>query len=208
MLVLTLVATLAAGMVWQQSRALAVEAAERARVQAGWILTGALDLGRVLLRLDARTPGVDHLNEVWATRLEEASLSSMLAQDRDNNAGATPEAFLSGSVRDAQSRYNLRNLVDATTLKIVPAELEALTRLCQTAAVPPETAQRLAVGLRAAWQADKLGDRATAPAMPRATTAARRCCRTASSSWPGWAWTPPRCSGCAPTSSCCRRPRR
>ncbi len=160
MLVLTLVATLAAGMVWQQSRALAVEAAERARVQAGWILTGALDLGRVLLRLDARTPGVDHLNEVWATRLEEASLSSMLAQDRDNNAGATPEAFLSGSVRDAQSRYNLRNLVDATTLKIVPAELEALTRLCQTAAVPPETAQRLAVGLRAAWQADKLGDRA------------------------------------------------
>ena len=158
MLVLTLVASLAAGMVWQQSRAIAVEAAERARAQAGWILTGALDLGRVLLRLDARTPGVDHLDEVWATQLEEASLSSMLAQDRNNNAEVTAEAFLSGSIRDAQGRYNLRNLVDPASLKIVPAELEALARLCETAAVPPETAQRLALGLRAAWQAEKAGD--------------------------------------------------
>lgn len=158
MLVLTLVASLAAGMVWQQSRAIAVESAERARAQAGWILTGALDLGRVLLRLDARTPGVDHLDEVWATQLEEASLSSMLAQDRNNNVEVTTEVFLSGSIRDAQGRYNLRNLVDAASLKISPVELEALARLCESAGVPPETAQRLAVGLRAALQAEKAGD--------------------------------------------------
>ncbi len=158
MLVLTLVGTLAAGMIWQQARAIGVESAERTRAQAAWILTGALDLGRVLLRLDARTPGVDHLNEVWATRLEEASLSSMLAQDRDNNAEAAPEAFLSGSIRDAQDRYNLRNLVDAATHKIVPAELEALMRLCEIAAVAPETAQTLAAGLRSAWQAQQAGD--------------------------------------------------
>lgn len=158
MLVLTLVASLAAGMVWQQSRAIAVESAERARAQAGWILTGALDLGRVLLRLDARTPGVDHLDEVWATQLEEASLSSMLAQDRNNNVEVTTEVFLSGSIRDAQGRYNLRNLVDAASLKISPVELEALARLCESAGVPPETAQRLALGLRAALQAEKAGD--------------------------------------------------
>ena len=161
MLVLTLVATLAAGMVWQQSRAIAVEGAERTRAQAGWILTGALDLGRVLLRLDARTPGVDHLDEVWATQLEEASLSSMLAQDRNNNAAGAveaPEAYLSGGIVDAQSRYNLRNLVDEASLKILPAELEALARLCETAAVPPETAQRLALGMRAALKAQRSGD--------------------------------------------------
>jgi len=158
MLVLTLVGTLAAGMIWQQARAIGVESAERTRAQAAWILTGALDLGRVLLRVDARTPGVDHLNEVWATRLEEASLSSMLAQDRDNNVEGAPEAFLSGYIRDAQDRYNLRNLVDAATLKIVPAELEALMRLCEIAAVAPEAAQTLASGLQAAWQAQKSGD--------------------------------------------------
>ena len=158
MVVLTLVSTLAAGMVWQQARAIEVESAERTRAQAAWILTGALDLGRVLLRVDARKPGVDDLTEVWATQLEEASLSSLLAQDRNNNVEGAPEAFLRGSIRDAQDRYNLRNLVDAATGKIVEAELAALTRLCETAAVAPETAQTLASGLQAALQAEKPGD--------------------------------------------------
>jgi len=158
MVVLTLVSTLAAGMVWQQARAIEVESAERTRVQAAWILTGALDLGRVLLRIDARKPGVDDLNEVWATELEEASLSSLLAQDRNNNVEGAPEAFLRGRIRDAQDRYNLRNLVDPATHKIVEAELAALTRLCETAAVAPETAQTLASGLQAALQAEKPGE--------------------------------------------------
>lgn len=155
MIVLTLVATLAAGMIWQQARAIGVEGAERTRAQAAWILSGAMNLGRVLLRLDARTPGVDHANEVWATPLRETPLSSMLAQDRNNNVEGAPEAFLSGGIRDAQDRYNLRNLVDAATHKLVPAELEALTRLCESASVAPQTAQRLAQGLQAAWQAER-----------------------------------------------------
>jgi general secretion pathway protein K len=170
MVVLTLVATLAAGMLWQQSRAIGVESAERTRAQAAWILSGALNLGRVLLRIDGRTPGVDHKNEVWATRLQEASLSSMLAQDRNNNVEGTPEAFLSGGIRDAQERYNLRNLVDPATLKVVPAELEALARLCDTAGVAPQTAQTLANGLRAAWQAERPGQ-GEAPAVEAAPLA-------------------------------------
>jgi general secretion pathway protein K len=158
MLILTLVSTLAAGMIWQQWRAVQVESAERTRAQAAWILTGALDLGRVVLRLDARKPGVDDLTEPWATCLEEASLSSLLAQDRNNNADTegAPEAFLKGCVRDAQSRYNLRNLVDANN-KLVEAELATLKRLCESAAVAPETAQTLASGLQSAWQLDSGG---------------------------------------------------
>ena len=70
MLILTLVATLAAGMVWQQWRAVQVEAAERARAQSAWILSGALDWARLILREDARTSsGVDHLGEPWACLL-------------------------------------------------------------------------------------------------------------------------------------------
>ena len=157
MVVLTLVSTLAAGMIWQQSRAIEVESAERTRAQAAWILTGALDMGRVMLRVDARTPGVDHLGELWATRLEEASLSSLLAQDRNNNVEGTPEAFLGGGIRDAQERYNLRNLVEPATQKLVQAEVEALMRLCETAAVTPQTAQTIATELQAAWQAEKAG---------------------------------------------------
>jgi general secretion pathway protein K len=171
MIVLTLVATLAGGMIWQQSRAIGVESAERTRAQAAWILSGALNLGRVLLRLDARTPGVDDESEVWATPLQETPLSSMLAQDRNNNVEGAPEAFLSGRIRDAQRHFNLRNLVDAATQKIVPAELEALTRLCESASVAPQTAQLLAQGLQAAWQAERAdaGDEDTegAPLAPQ-----------------------------------------
>ncbi len=155
MLILTLVATLAGGMVWQQNQALQVEAAERARAQSLWILSGALDWARLILREDLRGnrgggPQVDSLDEPWATPLAEARLSTFLAADRDNNADGGPEAFISGTIVDAQSRWNLRRLVDPTG-KIVPAELQTLDRLCAQANLPGGTAQRLADGLRSAW---------------------------------------------------------
>jgi general secretion pathway protein K len=149
MVILTLVATLAAGMVWQQSRAVHIEAAERASSQAGWILTGALDWARLILREDQRNGGADHLGEPWATPLAEARLSTFLAADQDNNADSGPEAFLSGAIEDAQARYNLRNLLDGDG-KVQPLELAALQRLCEAAGVPTDTAARIAEGLRQA----------------------------------------------------------
>ena len=156
MLILTLVATLAAGMVWQQWRAIQVEAAERARAQSAWILSGALDWARLILREDARENarrGVDHLGEPWAVPLAEARLSSFLAADRDNNSAAEAdgvEAFLSGSITDAQSRWNLRRLIDDKG-EIVPAPRLVLQRLCDQAGVPSDSAERIAQALRRAW---------------------------------------------------------
>lgn len=159
MVILTLVATLAAGMVWQQTRSVQLESAERARVQAAWILNGALDWARLILREDARSGGADHLGEPWATPLAEARLSTFLAVDKDNNTEGGPDAFLSGSITDAQSRYNLRNLVDGEG-KLVAAELKAFARLCEAAGLPTDAASRVAEGLRAAW-APPAGDGAT-----------------------------------------------
>jgi general secretion pathway protein K len=149
MALLVLVSTLAAGMVWQQNRAIQVESAERARTQSAWILSGALDWARLILREDARTGGPTALSEPWATPLAEARLSTFLAADKDNNAEGGPDAFLSGAIIDLQSRYNLRNLMDAN--KIVESELLALTKLCEAANAPSDTAMRIAEGLRAAW---------------------------------------------------------
>ena len=149
MIVLTLVATLAATMVRQQSRAVQVEAAERARAQAAWILNGALDWARLLLREDARNGGADHLGEPWAVPLAEARLSTFLAADAQNTADSDLEAFLSGRMVDAQSRYNLRNLVDDEG-KVAPLELRTLQRLCDAAGLPADVAGRVAEGLRAA----------------------------------------------------------
>jgi general secretion pathway protein K len=146
MVIVTLVATLAAAMVWQQWRAVRVEAAERARMQAAWILAGALDWARLILREDARSGGADHLGEPWAVPLAEARLSTFLATDKDNTDDA-PDAFLSGAISDAQARYNLRNVYDVATGKLVPAELAALKRLCDAAGVAADVAERLANAL-------------------------------------------------------------
>src|SRR5205085_11842970 len=110
LVIVTLVATLAASMVWQQWRAVQVESAERARTQSAWILAGALDWARLILREDARNGGADHLGEPWAVPLAEARLSTFLAVDKDNTDDA-PDAFLSGAITDALARYNLTNVV-------------------------------------------------------------------------------------------------
>ncbi len=149
MVIVTLVATLASAMVWQQWRAVRVEAAERGRMQATWILAGALDWARLILREDARSSSIDHLDEPWAVPLAEARLSTFLAADKDNTDDAQ-DAFLSGAISDAQAHYNLRNLFDPASGKVVPAELAVLKRLCDTAGVAAEVAERLANALAAA----------------------------------------------------------
>jgi general secretion pathway protein K len=165
MALLVLVSTLAAGMVWQQNRAIQVEAAERARTQSAWILNGALDWARLILREDARSGGPTALTEPWATPLAEARLSTFLAADKDRNTEeGGPDAFLSGVIFDLQARYNLRNLVDAD--KVVPSEFLALQKLCEAANAPADTATRIAEGLRAAWSTSQPQAGAT-PIEPR-----------------------------------------
>jgi len=158
MVIVTLVATLSASMVWQQWRAVQVEEAERVRAQAQWVLVGALDWARLILKEDARKGGADDLTEVWAMPLAEARLSTFLSADKDNTEDA-PEAFLSGKVDDATARYNLRNLIDAFG-EIDPKELLVLRRLCEFASLSPSLADGVAQGYRRAWLAQLAGDSA------------------------------------------------
>lgn len=147
MIIVTVVATLASGMVWQQWRALQVEAAERAQTQSQWVLQGALDWTRMILREDAREGGADHLGEPWAAPLAEARLSTFLAADR-SMAEDAPDAFLSGRIEDAQARYNLRNLIQQG--KVSRQELQTLERLCGFLGLNGDVAPRLADALRRA----------------------------------------------------------
>jgi general secretion pathway protein K len=152
MIIVTLIATLAAGMVWQQWVAVQVEAAERSQSQARWILNGALDWARLILREDQRTSDIDHLGEPWSVPLAEARLSTFLAADRSNNAddgnSGAPEAYLSGVIRDAQGRYNLRNLVREG--KVQQVELKTLERLCELLGLQTSLARQIADALRQA----------------------------------------------------------
>lgn len=120
MVTVALVATLAAAALWRQWRGVEVEGAERARVQSAWLLTGALDWGRLLLAGDFKEDRnksvyADHLGEPWAVPLAEARLSTFLAAGEEST-DTDRDAFLSGQVTDLQSRLNVMNLLAGDTL--------------------------------------------------------------------------------------------
>ena len=113
MLIVTLVATLSATALWQQWRGVEVETAERERLQSVWLLQGALDWARLILREDARAGNTDHLAEPWAVPLKEARLSSFLAttEGATDTTDSAQNIFLSGGIADLQARLNVTNLV-------------------------------------------------------------------------------------------------
>jgi len=147
MLTVTLVASFAAAALWQQWRSVEVEAAERSRVQSIWILTGALDWARLILREDARSGGADHLAEPWAVPLQEARLSTFLAAEKGvATDAAADETFLSGQIVDLQSLLNVTNLVEAGRIS-APA-LRSFGRLFELLGLPRDELARMAENLR------------------------------------------------------------
>jgi general secretion pathway protein K len=152
MLTVTLVAAFAATALWQQWQAVEIESAERSRVQAAWILVGALDWARLILIEDARAGGPDHLAEPWAVALQETRLSSFLAADKNNIPGSSSDnqldVFLSGQIEDMQSRLNVTNLVDSD--KLSAPDMLAFTRLFNSLGLPQSELLQLAGNLRLA----------------------------------------------------------
>lgn len=166
MLTVTLVASFAAAALWQQWRAVEVETAERTRAQAAWILLGALDWSRLILREDGRSSSADHLAEPWSVPLQEARLSTFLAAERnisqvDDGGIDAIDAFLSGQITDMQARLNLRNLFsDSAT---APIALRQFTRLFERLGLPQQELALLVDGLRRAHN----GTGTDAPLMPQ-----------------------------------------
>lgn len=169
MLTVALVASMAAAAVWQQWRSVEVETAERTRVQSLWVLTGALDWARLILREDARAGGADHLGEPWAVPLEEARLSTFLAAEKGvvvDNTDAANQAFLSGYITDLQGRMNVLNLVENGK----PSEptVRAFAKLFEKLGLPRTELAALIENLRFAQDtsADN-GSSRMAPLMPQ-----------------------------------------
>jgi general secretion pathway protein K len=169
MLTVALVASMAAAALWQQWRGVEVETAERTRTQSLWVLTGALDWARLILREDARSGGADHLGEPWAVPLEEARLSTFLAVDKNSTADSTEaiaQVFLSGSITDLQGRMNVLNLVEDG--KVSAPWLHAFSRLFDQLGLPLSELAALAENLRFAQDtAVENGSYRLAPLLPQ-----------------------------------------
>jgi len=183
MLTVSLVAMLAAGAAWQQWRTMEVESTERQHAQAQWLLLGALDWARIILREDARSGNADaptdHLAEPWAIPLQEARLSTFLAANSNSSIGSksatngsstfsntfsedalTQEVYLSGQIIDLQARMNVSNLLQGNQIDL--KSLQAFERLFEALSLPTAQLNTLAQGLVAAQQ-QKDG----APLMPQ-----------------------------------------
>jgi general secretion pathway protein K len=150
MLTVALVATIASAALWQQWRQVEIEIAERGRSQTAWMMTGAFDWTRLILREDALSSqgaGADHLGEPWALPVQESKLSSFLSQDQQWREGDS-EVFLSGQITDAQSRMNVMNLLENGQVSL-PA-LQRFGRLFERLNLPLAELQTLSRQLQAA----------------------------------------------------------
>ncbi|MEO7106786.1 MAG: type II secretion system minor pseudopilin GspK [Rhodoferax sp.] len=169
MLTVALVASMAAAALWQQWRSIEVETAERARVQSLWVLTGALDWARLILREDARSGGADYLGEPWAVPLEEARLSTFLAADKGvalDTTDAASQAFLSGTITDLQGRMNVFNLVENN--KPSEPNVRAFAKLFEKLGLPKNELAALVDNLRLAQDTSaESGFSSMAPLMPQ-----------------------------------------
>ncbi len=144
-----------------------METAERARLQSAWILVGALDWSRLILREDGITGGADHLAEPWAVPLQEARLSTFLVADRnvapvDDASTDTTDAFLSGGISDLQARLNLTNLIDGD--KVHAGALRQFSRLFERLGLPLQQLDQLVLALRQAKASQ--GTDSSAPLLP------------------------------------------
>ncbi len=119
--------------------------------QSRLLLRGALDWGRAILREDANRSSYDALSEPWAQPLAETRLDQL---------GETSWLLLRWrrlpALEDAQSRYNLRNLVENG--QIVESEVEALRRLCGLLQVAEQTADLIAQRMQEALPAAAVPD--------------------------------------------------
>ena len=161
LLIAALAAVMVSGMLWHQWGAISREQTAKEATQARWILRGAVDWARLILREDARNSSVDDLSEPWAVPLAESRLSTFLAA-RGQSAGSLPDAWLEGHITDAQSRFNLANLAPAGRPDPVAAAIFA--RLCATLGVGDGPLNAIASGIAAGASSSQSVALTSAPA--------------------------------------------
>lgn len=145
LLLTTLAVTIVASLFWQQQVQVRSIENQRLQLQKQWILRGALDWARLILRENARLSQYDSLDQPWAVPLQDTRLDQYVENNRtDTESG---DATLSGQMVDAQSMYNLNNLA----ANGVPQEKEVrvFARLLGNLRLNPSLAQDAAVMIAA-----------------------------------------------------------
>lgn len=150
LLLTTLAITIVASLFWQQQVQVRSIENQRLQLQKQWVLRGALDWARLILREDAKYSATDDLNEPWAVPLSDTRLDRYV--ESAALRGDAGSAVLSGAIQDAQARLNLAGLATQgrVNLAAVQAFERLLTSLRQDPGLARAAAQQMADGARAA----------------------------------------------------------
>ena len=153
LLVVALSAILVAGLLWRQQVQMRRIENQRLIAQAQWISRGALDWTRLVLRSQADTSGgVTWLGGAWSVPVAKTRLSDFLGQIGEARAEQGADTYLSGSMEDAQARFNLRNLVASSApgvMQLNVTQIEAFARLLALLGLDAQLAKNTAVSMRA-----------------------------------------------------------
>jgi general secretion pathway protein K len=145
LVVATLATLIISGLFWNQFVVLRTIENQQLVSQSRLLLRGALDWARAILREDAVRSSYDALAEPWAQPLAETRLDQL-----GETSALASRATIAGSIEDAQSRFNLRNLVQKDG-QIVKREVEALRRLVSVLGLPEQTADLIALRMAQAY---------------------------------------------------------
>ncbi|MBB3255966.1 general secretion pathway protein K [Paraburkholderia bannensis] len=152
LMVVALSAILVSGVLWRQQVQIRRIENQRLLAQAQWISRASLDWTRLILRSEADTSaGVTYLGGAWGMPVARTRLSDFLGQIGEARAEQGADTWLSGSIEDAQSRFNLRNLVSASApgaLQLNLTQIQAFARLLQLLGIDGQLAKNAAVYLR------------------------------------------------------------
>jgi general secretion pathway protein K len=153
LLVVTLAAVIVSALFYRESVAVRSIENRMALSQTRWVERAALDWAKVILRNDNN--GWDHPSDIWGTPVVETQLDETVTGGAKIGDSAR-EAFLAGSVVDAQAKFNVNSLVNATNQPSTP-HIQAMTRLMTLLGLPESlVSQALARVLRS--RAVTMGD--------------------------------------------------
>ncbi|WDD95818.1 type II secretion system minor pseudopilin GspK [Burkholderia sp. FERM BP-3421] len=173
LLVVALAAILVSGMLWRQQVQVRRIENQRLIAQAQWVARGALDWTRMILRSEGDTsPTVTYLGGIWAVPIAKTKLSEFLGRIGAPGAQDATDTYLSGSIEDAQAKFNLRNLVTSPApgkLQLNALQVQTFQRLLTSLGLDSQLAKTVARHMRKALSQSAL--RFQSAALPGATSA-------------------------------------
>jgi general secretion pathway protein K len=141
LLVVSLAAVVVSALFYRESVSVRSIENRLALSQTRWVERAALDWAKVILRSD---PSIyDHVTDVWGTPVVDTQLDETVTGGAKIGDNAR-NAFLAGSVVDAQSKFNVNTLVQADGQ---PSKLhvEAMKRLMTALGLPESLVQQAQV---------------------------------------------------------------